>query len=114
MKKTETLLLSDVMDMLARDIQSGDGIANAAIAEAAERLRTLNADNHKLTKRLEHLSKVREDEYAIAEKIIREREKKLERVCMALRDAISTYDDHREITLVSAERQEAWSDALNS
>ena len=49
-----------------------------------------------------------------AEEIIKMREAKLARVTLALRDAISTYDDSREITLVSAERQEAWRAALNS
>jgi hypothetical protein len=43
-----------------------------------------------------------------------ESKKKLARVTLALRDAISTYDDSREITIVSAERQEAWQAALNS
>jgi hypothetical protein len=42
MKKTKTETLASAMDVLAREIQSGDGIANAAIAEAAERLRELN------------------------------------------------------------------------
>jgi hypothetical protein len=42
-RKTETLILAAAMDILARDIQSGDGVANAAIAEAAERLRELHA-----------------------------------------------------------------------
>jgi len=32
------------MDVLAREIQSGDGVANAAIAEAAQRLRELDTD----------------------------------------------------------------------
>jgi len=48
------------------------------------------------------------------ERELAESKKKLARVTLALRDAISTYDYSREITLVSAERQEAWSDALNS
>jgi len=39
--RTETLILASAMDVLARDIQSGDGVANAAIAEAAQRLREL-------------------------------------------------------------------------
>lgn len=33
------------MRILARDIQSGDGLANAAIAEAADRLEELHADH---------------------------------------------------------------------
>ena len=40
--KTETEILASAMDILARDIESNDGVANAAIAEAAERLRELN------------------------------------------------------------------------
>ncbi len=43
MRKTKTEILASAMDVLAREIQSGDGIANAAIAEAAERLRELDA-----------------------------------------------------------------------
>jgi hypothetical protein len=39
MRKTKTEILAQAMDVLAREIQSGDGVANAAIAEAAERLR---------------------------------------------------------------------------
>jgi len=38
MKKTDTPTLIKAMRILARDIQSGDGVANAAIAEAADRL----------------------------------------------------------------------------
>jgi hypothetical protein len=37
---TETLIAA--MRILARDIQSGDGVANAAIAEAADRLEALS------------------------------------------------------------------------
>ena len=39
--KTKTETLAAAMDVLAREIQSGDGVANAAIAEAADRLREL-------------------------------------------------------------------------
>ncbi len=35
------MLLADALDILARDIQSDDGVANAAIQEAAQRLREL-------------------------------------------------------------------------
>jgi len=41
--RTDTLILAEALDILARDIQSDDGVANAAIAEAAERLRELQA-----------------------------------------------------------------------
>jgi ribosomal protein L37E len=40
---TETLVAA--MRVLARDIESGDGVANAAISEAAERLEELHADH---------------------------------------------------------------------
>jgi len=39
---TETLIAA--MRILARDIQSGDGVANAAIAEAADRLEELQKE----------------------------------------------------------------------
>ena len=55
-----------------------------------------------------------------AEEIIRAREitikrlhEKIEKLTVALKDAISTYDPNRAVTLVSAERQEAWAAALN-
>ena len=36
--RTDTATLIKAMRILARDIESGDGVANAAIAEAADRL----------------------------------------------------------------------------
>ena len=39
-------------------------------------------------------------------------ERRVERLTIALRDAISTYDSARAETLVTAERQEAWIAAL--
>lgn len=42
MKQTDTPTLIKAMRILARDIQSGDGVANAAIAEAADRLEDLS------------------------------------------------------------------------
>lgn len=41
-RKSSTETLVAVMRILARDIQSGDGVANAAIAEAADRLEELS------------------------------------------------------------------------
>jgi cell division protein FtsX len=41
---TETLIKA--LKILARDIQSEDGVANAAIAEAAQRLKEFNNDWH--------------------------------------------------------------------
>jgi len=37
-KRTDTATLIQAMRILARDIQSDDGVANAAIAEAADRM----------------------------------------------------------------------------
>ena len=45
---TETLIVS--MRVLAKNISSEDGVANAAIAEAADRLEELQAENAKLLK----------------------------------------------------------------
>lgn len=42
---TETIIKA--LRILAADIQSGDGVANAAIAEAADRLEELSQDNVK-------------------------------------------------------------------
>jgi hypothetical protein len=41
--KTDTLILIKAMRRLADDIQSEDGVANAAIAEAADRLEELRS-----------------------------------------------------------------------
>lgn len=41
--KTDTLILIKAMRRLAEDIQSEDGVANAAIAEAADRLEELRS-----------------------------------------------------------------------
>jgi len=40
---TDTATLIAALRILARDIQSGDGIANACIAEAADRIEQLDA-----------------------------------------------------------------------
>lgn len=41
--KTETIILASALDVLAREIHCEDGVATAAIAEAAQRLRELDA-----------------------------------------------------------------------
>ena len=51
-KKTETLTLAAAMDALAREIQCADGVATAAIAEAAQRLRELEWDVARLTQQV--------------------------------------------------------------
>lgn len=40
---TDTTTLIEAMRILSREIESGDGVANAAIAEAADRLEELQA-----------------------------------------------------------------------
>lgn len=42
-ERTGTLTLAHALSILARDIESPDGVANAAIAEGADRLRELDA-----------------------------------------------------------------------
>lgn len=46
--KTEIYTLIKAMRILSVDIQSKDGIANAAILEAAERLQELHEENQRL------------------------------------------------------------------
>ena len=43
LKRTHTDIIAKAMDVLARDIESHDGVANAAIGEAAQRLRELQS-----------------------------------------------------------------------
>ena len=63
--KTDTLTLAAAMDALARDIQSTDGVANAAIAEAAQRLRELDEEQRNLMAYIELLESV-SDSYGLA------------------------------------------------
>lgn len=51
-QRTSTLVLAEALFELARTIQGDDGIANAAIAEAAHRLREQHADINVLTVKL--------------------------------------------------------------
>ena len=41
MKQSSTLVLAQALAILARDIQSEDGVANAAIQEASDRLHSI-------------------------------------------------------------------------
>ena len=93
--KTDTMTLAEDLDVLAEEIQSIYGVVNAAILEASERLREMHRENN----RLEALMEMRDN-----------RIKSLHR---ALGDAIATYDPNRKETIVTAERQEAWINALN-
>lgn len=43
LKRTHTDIIAKAMDVLARDVESRDGVANAAIGEAAQRLRELQS-----------------------------------------------------------------------
>ena len=60
-RKSSTETLIAAMRVLARDIQSGDGVANAAISEAADRLEELQADH------LRDATKMAEQQAHIAE-----------------------------------------------
>lgn len=53
MKRVETRIISAAMHELARTIQCGDGIANAACAEAAERLDEQTVEIRRLKDRLQ-------------------------------------------------------------
>lgn len=86
-KKTETLTLAAAMDVLAHEIQSDDGAANAAIAEAAQRLRELEWEIAILTGKIGRM--------AI----------KLTAARTAFRDARNAYENEKNI---SEERIEAW------
>lgn len=48
MNHVETSVISGAMRVLARDIESPDGVANAAIANAADRLDDLDRQNKEL------------------------------------------------------------------
>ena len=57
-KRTDTSILASAMYALARDIDSADGVANAAIFEAAERLELQQNEIEKLTAALGNLLSV--------------------------------------------------------
>jgi len=46
--KTDTIILAETMRILAIEIHSDDGVANAAIQEAGERLEDLHSSNKKM------------------------------------------------------------------
>ena len=56
-KKTNTKTLIEAMRILARDIQSDDGVANGAISEAADRMEELQAQRDRLREALEFAEK---------------------------------------------------------
>lgn len=49
MRKTETTILVAALRILAKDIQSDDGVANAVIFEAADRIEELAREIKDLT-----------------------------------------------------------------
>lgn len=53
MKRTDTKTLIEAARILSRDIQSDDGVANAALAEIADRLEELDGIRLRLTASLE-------------------------------------------------------------
>lgn len=59
--RTDTTILIQAMRHLANDIQSEDGVANAAIAEASYRLEELQSINAKLLDALKNLYYVPND-----------------------------------------------------
>lgn len=56
MSSTETLITA--LRILAREIQSDDGVANAAIAEAADRLEDLQRENAALREELKEANRL--------------------------------------------------------
>lgn len=54
--RTKTEILIKAMRILSNDIVSEDGIANAAIAEAAGRIESLNLENGILVEKLEAMA----------------------------------------------------------
>lgn len=55
--KTDTNTLIDALRILARDIHSEDGVANAAISEAADRLEKLQRKVRNQRRELEQLKR---------------------------------------------------------
>ena len=64
-RKSSTETLIAAVRILARDIESGDGVANAAIAEAADRLAELQS--HVMSEHLRDAAKMVEQQARIAE-----------------------------------------------
>ena len=55
-RKTDTKTLLKAMRILARDIQSDDGVANGAISEAADRMEELQAQRDRLREALRDIA----------------------------------------------------------
>lgn len=96
--KTDTNTLIKALRILARDIQSEDGVANAAIAEAADRLKKQQRRIRNQRREIEALAKDKKRVDGFANWLDGEIHK--------LRGIHSTHFDHeRERTLVQAKWQ---------
>lgn len=94
--------IHDALRVLARDIQSEDGAANAAIAEAADRIAELGTENERLylenTKLKREIEDVKVVRYSIEDALTRSQHEatsaqaELERENAALRDALKRAD----------------------
>ena len=94
--------IHDALRVLARDIQSEDGAANAAIAEAADRIAELGTENEQLhlenTKLKREIEDVKLVRYSIEDALTRSQQEaastqaELERENAALRDALKRAD----------------------
>lgn len=110
--RTETMTLASALDTLAKTIKTDDGVFNAAIAEAAQRLRELELEVAALTQQARTNHARAEGIISAREAEISRQQDKIGRLMVALKDAISTYDPDRDVTFVTAERKEAWNAAL--
>ena len=106
------MTLASALDTLAKTIKTDDGVFNAVIAEAAQRLRELELEVAALTQQARTNHARAEGIISAREAEISRQQDKIGRLMVALKDAISTYDPDRDVTFVTAERQEAWNAAL--
>ena len=91
-RNTDTKTLLKAMRILARDIQSDDGVANGAISEAADRMEELQAQHRK-----------DDDEYAKLWQMYGDLEDERDRLREALEDLLNTIDKHAVMSFGSAE-----------
>jgi cell division protein FtsB len=61
--KSSTHTLISALRILARDIQSGDGVANMAIAEAADRMEEMQKENEVMREENNRLREDRDYQY---------------------------------------------------
>ncbi len=117
-KRTDTSILASAMYALARDIDSADGIANAAIFEAAERLELQQHEIDKLTASLGSLLAVihRDGGHYLAEHGVEKACADAEAIVVSLRSEIarlqSIIDSRPAINAGLAEAYAAWSSGI--